>query len=252
MYGITGDLLEVKIISILIEKRNLLFHSKLKSCYFEYDICKDMFNLIKSREITIFDEDLKNIIRKYFNNIEEVKNYIQYLSTAFIGEPLPILEDTLIERYKKRKLEEITKIDLKNTSEIIENKIKNLLDELDENEEEQGEKIDEIFDLNDYFVNDKINYIPTGLIDFDKNINGIPRQALTIIAGLPSMGKTLFATQLALNISKDYNVLFFSEEQSKIETVYKIIANLTKINSRKNLKIHELVSEISFCTTFLF
>lgn len=227
------DILEVKIISLFLNKRNLIYKTKIKVDYFEYEITKQMYKLILSREVSIYDEELKSIVSSYFDNEEDVKGYISYLSTGYIGEILCILEDVLIERYKKRKLKEILEIDFKKTSEDIEKKVRLLLEEIEENEEIQGEEIDNIFNINDYFSKDSIEYIKTGLIDFDNNFNGLPRQALTIIAGLPSMGKSLLATQIALNISKENNVLFFSEEQSKIETVYKIIANLTNINSRK-------------------
>lgn len=237
------DILEVKIISLFLNKRNLIYKTKIKVDYFEYEITKQMYKLILSREVSIYDEELKSIVSSYFDNEEDVRGYISYLSTAYLCETLCILEDVLIERYKKRKLKEIMEIDFKKTSEDIEKKVRLLLEEIEENEETQGELIDNIFNVDDYFNKNSIEYIKTGLIDFDNNFNGLPRQALTIIAGLPSMGKSLLATQIALNISKENNVLFFSEEQSKIETVYKIIANLTNINSRKIINKQYLSEE---------
>ena len=40
----------------------------------------------------------------------------------------------------------------------------------------------------------------SGLNDFDKKVGGLHKSDLIIIAGRPSMGKTAFATNIALNI----------------------------------------------------
>ena len=86
----------------------------------------------------------------------------------------------------------------------------------------------------DIFNNIDADYIKTGFTDFDNKFLGLPRKALTIIAGLPSMGKSMLATQIALNIAKQKkNVLFFSLEQSKEETIKKVLSNLTCIDSYK-------------------
>ena len=46
--------------------------------------------------------------------------------------------------------------------------------------------------------------LKTGLKDFDKKIGGLHKSDLIIIAGRPSMGKTAFATNIASNISKEF------------------------------------------------
>lgn len=67
---------------------------------------------------------------------------------------------------------------------------------------------------------DKLSGVTTGYIDLDKLLGGLNNSDLLILAGRPSMGKTAFAVNLALN-SADYlannklgSVGFFSLEMS--------------------------------------
>ncbi len=46
--------------------------------------------------------------------------------------------------------------------------------------------------------------ISTGLIDLDKQIGGLHKSDLIILAGRPSMGKTALATNIAMNIARNY------------------------------------------------
>lgn len=77
--------------------------------------------------------------------------------------------------------------------------------------------------------------IKTGLSDFDKKIGGLHKSDLIIIAGRPSMGKTAFATNIASNISKEFenkrNVLFFSLEMSSEQLATRLLGELSEISS---------------------
>ena len=59
--------------------------------------------------------------------------------------------------------------------------------------------------------------LSTGLDELDERINGIGDECLVVIAGSPSMGKTLFCQTLATSISIDQqkNAMFFSMEMSE-------------------------------------
>lgn len=43
--------------------------------------------------------------------------------------------------------------------------------------------------------------IPTGFVDLDRTLGGLRKSELILLAAVPSMGKTAFATQLAMNIA---------------------------------------------------
>ena len=59
--------------------------------------------------------------------------------------------------------------------------------------------------------------VPTGFVDLDRMTAGLQQQELIILAARPSMGKTAFALNLALNAAVDYGrpAAFFSLEMSK-------------------------------------
>ncbi len=80
--------------------------------------------------------------------------------------------------------------------------------------------------------------LKTGLSDFDKKIGGLHKSDLIIVAGRPSMGKTAFATNIASNISKEFdnkkkNVLFFSLEMSSEQLATRLLGELAEISSEK-------------------
>jgi replicative DNA helicase len=76
--------------------------------------------------------------------------------------------------------------------------------------------------------------IPTGFDDLDKRIGGIERGEEIVIAGRPSMGKTSFALDLALNAAaRGYAVLIVSVETSREKLGMRMLSRETKINSRK-------------------
>lgn len=59
--------------------------------------------------------------------------------------------------------------------------------------------------------------LTTGIDQLDEKINGVGDECLVIIAGSPSMGKTLFCQTIATHIGVDQqkNVMFFSMEMSE-------------------------------------
>jgi len=70
-----------------------------------------------------------------------------------------------------------------------------------------------------------ISGIPTGFNLLDNATLGWQPTDLIIIAGRPSMGKTAFALQLALNASIDYPVMIFSLEMSDTQITYRAVSN---------------------------
>ncbi|WP_341758249.1 replicative DNA helicase [Candidatus Tisiphia endosymbiont of Ditula angustiorana] len=84
--------------------------------------------------------------------------------------------------------------------------------------------------------------ISTGLIDLDRELSGFHNSDLVIIAARPSMGKTAFAINLAINAcnsmqlknkeqEKDKSVGFFSLEMSSEQLATRILSMHTNIDS---------------------
>ena len=85
----------------------------------------------------------------------------------------------------------------------------------------------------------------TGLIDLDRQLGGMHRSDLIILAGRPSMGKTSLATNIAFNIAKKFRrerddngiektaeggvVGFFSLEMSSEQLATRLLAEHSQV-----------------------
>jgi len=85
-----------------------------------------------------------------------------------------------------------------------------------------------------------VSGVTTGLIDLDKNLGGLHKSDLVILAGRPSMGKTALATNIAFNAALDIlkskrkgGVAFFSLEMSSEQLATRILAEESGISSEK-------------------
>lgn len=76
--------------------------------------------------------------------------------------------------------------------------------------------------------------IKTKFNNLDDLIDGIEANQLNVIAARPSMGKTAFALQLALNIqSENTEVIFCSAETKDIKLTRRLLSNLSKVPLHK-------------------
>ena len=80
--------------------------------------------------------------------------------------------------------------------------------------------------------NDTSNH--TGITDLDKHTGGLHRAEVTIIAARPSVGKTAFATQIAVQYAKKGNkVQIFSEEMSQEQIGIRMVSNTGKVDMQR-------------------
>jgi replicative DNA helicase len=89
------------------------------------------------------------------------------------------------------------------------------------------------FELKKKTLNPSLIGISSGFYDLDSMTQGFQKSDLIIIAGRPSMGKTAFSLNIAVNIVKKQKlpVLFFSLEMSKQQLIYRLLSNETKISN---------------------
>ncbi|MFC0168397.1 replicative DNA helicase [Pseudoduganella danionis] len=76
----------------------------------------------------------------------------------------------------------------------------------------------------------KTSGIPTGFSQIDELLSGGPnRGALVILGARPSMGKTALSLNIALNVARDYSVLFLSQEMQNGELLDRAISALGRV-----------------------
>lgn len=84
--------------------------------------------------------------------------------------------------------------------------------------------------------------VQTGFIDLDNRIGGFSKGDLILIAARPSMGKTSFATGVALNVARSgKKVLFFSLEMSNQQVTARSFSSIANVD-------HKAIKESRFRT----
>jgi len=73
----------------------------------------------------------------------------------------------------------------------------------------------------------------TGFSDLDRVTAGFHPEELTIVAARPGVGKTAFAIQLMLNLSKKNHCLLVSREMSTLQIGKRILSNYSGVNGQK-------------------
>ena len=76
--------------------------------------------------------------------------------------------------------------------------------------------------------------IPTGFIDLDYKLSGLPRSDLVLIAARPSMGKTAFVLNIAQHVAFRQNkaVAIFSLEMSKEQLVNRLFSLESQVDAQ--------------------
>ncbi len=77
--------------------------------------------------------------------------------------------------------------------------------------------------------------LSTGMVDLDKQINGLNKSDLILVAARPSMGKTAFALNLCLNVAKKYKktVAMFSLEMSRVQLAMRLMSIESCVDSQQ-------------------
>lgn len=93
---------------------------------------------------------------------------------------------------------------------------------------------EEIKDVEKRLENPELDFtgLKTGFLDLDNWISGFQKGDLIIIAARPSMGKTSFATSIALGASENTNesILIFSAEMTKEQIAQRFICSSSDID----------------------
>ena len=81
----------------------------------------------------------------------------------------------------------------------------------------------------------QLSGIPSGFTALDSYTDGFQRSELIIVAGRPSVGKTAFSLNIALNVLKKTRlpILFFSLEMSAQQLMYRLLSMETRLDQTK-------------------
>ncbi|AUB31088.1 replicative DNA helicase [Spiroplasma floricola] len=89
-----------------------------------------------------------------------------------------------------------------------------------------------------------VNGVPSGFSDLDQITNGWQKGDFIILAARPSMGKTAFALNLAVNAAeRQKGVAFFSLEMPKEQLVQRILSSVSGIDSSSLRNAQGLTTE---------
>ena len=77
--------------------------------------------------------------------------------------------------------------------------------------------------------------LSTGLVDLDRQLNGLNKSNLLLVAARPAMGKTAFALNLCINVAKKYKktVAMFSLEMSREELAMRLLSIESFVDGKK-------------------
>ena len=143
---------------------------------------------------------------------------------------------------------------------ILENPVTDFLREDDggEHPEQIGSDVQEYVD---FLAENKCDIIgiPTGFTKYDEAIGGgLRRKCVDLVSARPKVGKSVFADNVALNVSRlDVPVLVLDTEMSKEDHLNRLIANISSVpinevatgkfseDANKAQKVQEAVDELS-------
>lgn len=127
--------------------------------------------------------------------------------------------------------------------EIVEVTEQRLLAEIDSQTDEPAALFDVLTDTLSYIdARGETSGLQTGFADFDKLTGGLDPGQLIVVAARPSVGKTLFACNVADSVAANGAVLFFTLEMTKREIGMRILAARSAVSvhaMRAGTKAHD-------------
>ena len=215
----------------------------LESKHFLEPRLKEMFQ----RMVDVYDEKGKVDIPDFVKTDDEWELVYKLIDNSHvISLQKPVLD--LMESYNEYWMKsEIGKI-LENEYYTLESKTERIVEKMSELNIQKKEK-NKVFDMKDLSniwyedFEDEKSIVKTPFEDVDRYFTFEPGSLVTIGAR-PAMGKTAFALNLALQSSKNYEVLYVNLEMSNVQIMQRFLSIKTGIElnkiKNKNLSDEEL------------
>ena len=191
--------------------------------------------LDKMREMGVYHDNSRDYIQQLMTITPTAANAVRYAH---------IVKDKALLRGLADASADISKMvenQVGTTSEILEAAEIKIFDlrkgEHGESLEHIGVTLHKVFDhLTELSQSDSaIPGMSTGLKELDKQINGLNKSDLVLIAGRPAMGKSAFSLNIALNVAKKYDktVAIFNLEMSREQLAMRLLAAESFVDGKK-------------------
>jgi len=227
-----------------------LILSSVDETYFDGSEATELFEAIKRYRTTtgesptyrlmLEDPDLSEEARDYFRNSEATVQSVEEAQKAV----------SILGKYRKsRGLYEIavaidqamkSNFNAEKTMEDVTKRLTALRNQRANKEEivHFGKNNSSMELVKDLLYNDEVDdTIPTGIEPFDKESGGLMRGSLVTLGASSGGGKSLMATQLAINMATaGYKVLLLPLEMTKVEMTARLIANVAKMDVTRILQ----------------
>ena len=191
--------------------------------------------LDKMRELGVYHDNSRDYIRQLMEITPTATNAVRYAGIVKDKAMLRGLADASAE------ISESVYAQVGTPEELLETAEKKIFalrkGERGESLEHIGVTMHKVFDrLAELADSDSmIPGLSTGLVDLDRQINGLNRSDLVLVAARPAMGKTAFALNLCLNVAKKYNqtVAMFSLEMSREQLAMRLLSIQSMVDGMK-------------------
>ena len=182
--------------------------------------------LDKMRELGVYHDNSRDYIRQLMEITPTAANVVRYANIVRDKSMLRGLGDASTD------IQEMVYDQLGTPAEILESAEKKIYalrkGERGESLEHIGVTMHKVFDrLRELSESGTgIPGLSTGMMDLDKQINGLNNSDLVLVAARPAMGKTAFALNLCLNVAKKYKktVAMFSLEMSREQLAMRLLS----------------------------